>query len=90
MKTEKEISDQIALLREAIEKDGYKPVVDGTHLQEHLFYIRRGAIDFLTWAIESEAEKEEQEARAIAEFENQLAAQEREDWENREQYGIPW
>jgi hypothetical protein len=90
MKTEKEISDQIALLREAIEKEGFKPVVDGTHLQEHLYYIRRGAIDHLTWVIENEVEKEEEADRSVAEYEDMVSQQEKEDWENREQYGVPW
>lgn len=84
MKTVKEISDQIALLRKAIEKDGYKPVVDGTHLQEHLYYIRRGAIDHLIWVIENEAEKDEQEARALAEWEDELNRRDKMDELERE------
>ena len=40
MQTEAQIRETIATLRAAMEKDGFVPVVDGTHLKEHLYYRR--------------------------------------------------
>ena len=54
MKSEQEIRNEIAILRKAIEDEGFKPVPDGTRLAEHTFHQRMGAILFLEWALAEE------------------------------------
>ena len=62
MQTETQIRETIGKLRGAIEQDGYKPVVDGKNLAEHLYYIRLGAIQHLEDVIRTQDEIDEAEA----------------------------
>lgn len=64
MQTETEIRNTIAALRAAIEKDGFKPVVDGKNLKEHLYYIRLGGIQHLEDVVRTAEEIAEAEAAA--------------------------
>lgn len=70
MKTIEEIRDQIATLKCAIVKAEYVPVpltvVDGKKLEEHLYYRRTGAIDYLEWVIKTKEQEEEEEVAAEA------------------------
>lgn len=56
MQTETQIRETIKTLRAAIEKDGFKPVVDGKNLAEHLYYIRLGGIQHLEDVIRTQEE----------------------------------
>jgi hypothetical protein len=53
-KTVSEIREKIAEIEAAIEKEGFKPEVDGKKLQEHLYFVRIGAIDYLRWMLNEE------------------------------------
>jgi hypothetical protein len=64
MQTEMEIRETIARLRGAMAADDFKPVVDGTHVKEHLYYIRLGAIQYLEDVVRTQAEIDEADARS--------------------------
>ena len=64
MQTEMEIRETIARLRGAMAADDVKPVVDGTHVKEHLYYIRLGAIQYLEDVVRTQAEIDEADARS--------------------------
>lgn len=53
-KTETEIREKIAEIEAAIQTSGFKPEVDGKKLQEHLYFVRIGAIDYLRWMLNEE------------------------------------
>lgn len=57
MKTKEEIEEKIATLEKAMAMDGFVPSPDGRKLQEHLYYRRLGALDYLRWAIDFESDK---------------------------------
>ena len=61
MQTENQIRETIGKLRAAIDADGYKPVVDGKNLKEHLYYIRLGAIQYLEDVVRTQEEIDEAE-----------------------------
>lgn len=62
MQTENQIRETIGKLRADIDADGYKPVVDGKNLKEHLYYIRLGAIQHLEDVVRTPEEIAEAEA----------------------------
>ena len=62
MQTETEIRETIAKLRAAMDSDGFKPVVDGKNLKEHVYFIRLGAIQYLEDVVRTQEEIDEAEA----------------------------
>ena len=64
MQTEEQIRETIAGLRAAMDADDFKPVADGTHLKEHLYYIRLGAIQHLEDVVRSQEEIDAMDAAA--------------------------
>lgn len=64
MQTETEIRETIAKLRAAMDADSFKPVVDGTHLKEHVYYLRLGAIQSLEDVVKTQEEKDAEDALA--------------------------
>lgn len=59
MQTETQIRETISKLRAAIENEGFKPIVDGKNLKEHLYYLRLGAIQHLEDVIKNQDEYED-------------------------------
>jgi hypothetical protein len=58
VKTIEEITAQMAVIRAAIENDGFIPTPDGKNLSEHLYYLRLGVLDGLSMALNGDEEYE--------------------------------
>jgi hypothetical protein len=62
------IQEQITVLRAAMVADAFVPTTDGKNLNEHLYYIRLGAVQYLEWVVKTKKEEEEDEAEMEAEL----------------------